>query len=861
MEARKSFTGHARRRRTGWGVRVGEVVSRLCITVGGIGTIAAVGMVCVFLVWVVYPLFRGATITEAGAQPRPERPPPLRWAVDEQQVLAWELSSEGVVEVFRLDDGRVLDRRVLCPPGTLTAVSPPGSGDTVAFGFRDGTIRLARLGFATRFYDEQEIPSALRGLVAGDYADFEGGLLTRSADGQWRGLKLRLEMYEPIRLSDPTPVRRIDVSLRPTGPVVSVLTEDGRLRTTFVSRRENLLTGEVVQELLGGELTLPRRGSRGLPDYLLLSGIGDSVYAIWDDGHLLRVSTQDLEEPTIAESRQLVDVGESITAVQFLIGKTTLIVGDSTGRVRAWFGTRPKEAATSDGTVLVAAHEFAGHGSAVTALASSARTRLLAVGHADGQVRLWYVTSDKDVGSVTAAAGLPVRGLALAPRDDGLLAEGAGQLRHWRLDLGHPEVTFRALARPVWYEGYPAPAHVWQSSSGSDAFEPKFGMWPLVFGTLKATFYSLLLGVPLALLAAIYTSEFLHPQVRALVKPTIELMASLPSVVLGFLAALVFAPFVEHVLPAVLAALLTVPGAFLLGAYVWQFLPEKLAVRMERHRFLYVIAALPMGIGLAAVVGPWLESALFQGDFKAWLAGSTGSAANGWMMLLLPLAALGTAFVLAQFVNPLLRPWTAQESRLRGALVELAKFLLAAAATVAAAWLAGTLLDAAGFDPRGSIVGTYVQRNALVVGFIMGFAIIPIIYTIAEDALTAVPEHLRSASLGCGATPWQTAHRIIIPTAMSGLFSAVMIGLGRAVGETMIVLMATGNTPIIDLNIFNGFRTLSANIAVEMPEAVRGSTHFRTLFLAALVLFAMTFVLNTIAEVVRLRFRRRAYQL
>ena len=169
------------------------------------------------------------------------------------------------------------------------------------------------------------------------------------------------------------------------------------------------------------------------------------------------------------------------------------------------------------------------------------------------------------------------------------------------------------------------------------------------------------------------------------------------------------------------------------------------------------------------------------------------------------------------------------------------------------------LLNSIGMDPRGSVVGTFVQRNALVVGFVMGFAIIPIIYTIAEDALSTVPEHLRSASLGAGATPWQTACRIVIPTAMSGLFSAVMIGLGRAVGETMIVLMAAGNTPVLDWNIFNGFRTLSANIAVELPEAVRNSTHYRTLFLAALTLFAMTFVLNTVAEIIRLRFRRRSH--
>ena len=159
------------------------------------------------------------------------------------------------------------------------------------------------------------------------------------------------------------------------------------------------------------------------------------------------------------------------------------------------------------------------------------------------------------------------------------------------------------------------------------------------------------------------------------------------------------------------------------------------------------------------------------------------------------------------------------------------------------------------------VLGTYVPRNAMIVGFVMGFAIIPIIYTLAEDALSEVPGHLREASLGAGATPWQTAVRVVIPTATSGLFSALMIGLGRAVGETMIVLMAVGNTAIMDWNVFNGFRTLSANIAVELPEAVRNSTHYRTLFLAALVLFAMTFLLNTLAEIVRRHFRRKTHAL
>jgi phosphate transport system permease protein len=97
----------------------------------------------------------------------------------------------------------------------------------------------------------------------------------------------------------------------------------------------------------------------------------------------------------------------------------------------------------------------------------------------------------------------------------------------------------------------------------------------------------------------------------------------------------------------------------------------------------------------------------------------------------------------------------------------------------------------------------------------------------------------------------------VLPTASPGIFSALMIGLGRAVGETMIVLMAAGNTPIMDFNIFEGLRTLSANIAVEMPESETGSSHFRLLFLSGLVLFVFTFALNSTAEMVRQHLRAK----
>jgi phosphate transport system permease protein len=339
------------------------------------------------------------------------------------------------------------------------------------------------------------------------------------------------------------------------------------------------------------------------------------------------------------------------------------------------------------------------------------------------------------------------------------------------------------------------------------------------------------------------------------------MMASLPSVVLGFLAALVIAPVIERVVPTTLCLFFTVPLAFLLAAFLWQLLPHYTALVLARLRLFFVSVALLVGVWAAWRLGPLAERWFFAGDIMMWLDGQKGTGTGAWLLMMLPLSALLTAFVVVLWGNSYLRRISSTWSRRKFALVNLIKFVLAAAVAFGVAILVSQALTAAQLDPRGTFVDTYVPRNAMIVGFVMGFAIIPIIYTISEDALSTVPEHLRSASLGSGATPWQTAVRIVIPTAMSGLFSALMIGLGRAVGETMIVLMAAGNTPVREWNLFNGFRTLSANIAVELPEAVKDSTHYRTLFLAALTLFVLTFCVNTLAELVRLRFRRRAVQL
>ncbi len=152
---------------------------------------------------------------------------------------------------------------------------------------------------------------------------------------------------------------------------------------------------------------------------------------------------------------------------------------------------------------------------------------------------------------------------------------------------------------------------------------------------------------------------------------------------------------------------------------------------------------------------------------------------------------------------------------------------------------------------------TYDQRNAVVLGLILGFAVTPVIFSIAEDAFFAVPRRLVQASLAIGASHWQTLWRVVALSAAPGLFAACMVGLGRAVGETMIVLMASGNTPLLDFSPFSGLRTFSANLAVEMPESEVGSTHYRLLFLSATLLLTLTFIINLVAEHLRVRLRRR----
>jgi phosphate transport system permease protein len=855
----KSFTGRARRKKTHWSVRASDRLSQSLITVGGIGTILAVSTVFFYLLYVAVPLFRPARIDGIETLNRPsDSARPLSIQSDEYGLMSAILHADGRLVCARLDTGAVLSEQMPFTNAALTAFTQDPETSDVLCGFADGSIQMGRIHFQTAYVSIGDLPADLQTLPEQETGEWNGALIQRISDEQFRSVKLSAVFEEPVPGETSSAVRLLDQINSPSGQISVMLNGEGTLSLLRFTRRENIMTGKVTVRRTAAVIPYNAKDHSEPPAWILLSGLGDTVCAVWRDGTLLRFDTRHFASPALIERVDLVPEPErSLTALQLLLGRSTLLAGDSTGRIQAWFPAFTPNNPSQ--TFLTAAHTFQGP-SAVSTLASSARIRMIAAGYEDGTVDLFHVTSHKQLAHL-AAGDAPVQALALAPKDDALLALTPKQLVQWNIDPQHPEITPAALFTPVWYETAAEPEHVWQSSSGTDDFEPKFGLMPLIFGTLKATLFSMLFGVPVALLAAIFTSEFLSPRAKLHIKPAVEMMAGLPSVVLGFIAALVLAPIVAGMLTVFMTVFITVPAAFLLGAYIWQLLPHRWTLRLARFRLIFMLLAVPAGLGMAQAVSPSIEKLCFAGDIMRWLDGQIGQAFGGWVLLLMPAGCLLVAWFYSLVVDPRLRVFSMNWSRMQCALFDLIKFLFGFAAALLLAVAAAALLQTMGFDPRGGLFGTYVQRNALVVGFVMGFAIIPIIYTISEDALSSVPDHLRSASLGAGATPWQTAVRIVIPTAMSGLFSAIMIGLGRAVGETMIVLMAAGNTPVMEWNLFNGFRTLSANIAVELPEAVRNSTHYRTLFLAALVLFVMTFILNTIAELIRMRFRKKAVDL
>jgi phosphate transport system permease protein len=844
-----------------------DAFARYGISIGGTLVIIAVFTIMLFLLYVSFPLLDGGSVTGTKTyQLQATETPFVETQMDEQQTIAVDVALSGEVEAFHVATGTKLQAPSFDLAGaTATTFASTLRGDDVLFAFSDGTVRTGRLAIKPEVVTADRLPSGLRKLDERDQTD--GRVVYSRIPGQFRSKTVEVSLESPVQIAEPG-VAILKADYRSGGtaerPLKTFVTLDatGKLKLSQAYSEMNMMTGELATQLSNTEIPLSVPAESVIK--LLLNTPGDRVLVALRDGTIYRYNTRNFGNPKLAETIKTLGAGTEISAVSYMNGENSVIIGGSDGSIAIWFGVDRKSKDTADGIVWTKVHaDFAPQPAAITDIRVSQRTRMFTTSDAAGNVWIRHGTTER---TLLQLPGSPdtngLQATIFAPKDDGVLAIGKnGAVRLWTVNIPHPETTLQSLFGKVWYEGYTEPDYVWQSTASTDAPEPKLSLIPLIFGTFKAAIYSLMLAIPIALLAAIYTSEFVQPRTRAVVKPVMELMATLPSVVVGFVAALVLSPIVENWIAAVVIAFGVIPLTLITLSFFWQLLPQPIANALDGFpKLVAYFAAIVLAVWASTKTGPFIEATFFDGDFKRWTGGE-GSGQPFLFLILIPASFLFVIIGTRPIFNAAYRLNLREMPKIAAASRELLGWFAIVVLSLGLAWGMSLLLNEYGYDVRGGVVDTYVQRNALVVAFAIAFAEIPIIYTISEDALNAVPSYLRSGSLACGASRWQTTSRIVLPTAASGVFSAIMIGLGRAVGETMIVVMATGNTPILDVNIFNGLRTLSANINVELPEAVRDSTLYRTLFLCALVLFAMTFVINTIAELVRQRYRKRAAQL
>jgi phosphate transport system permease protein len=726
-----------------------DVLARYFVSAGGLGVVFALALIFIFLFAELVPIFAPADMDSVSVYqvPGASDEQTLFLDMDRYQVLGVRYGRDGKVDYFSTADGKVVETYALDLPAgsTITSYAQCEPRESlVALGLSDGTALVVRHGFEAQWVGEVrtiipnlEYPFGKDPVII----DPQGGAITR-----------------------------IGVQKYNDGVAMAGVTDTGRLKLVEVEVAMSFLTGESVAEIEQYDLGPP-------PNEVLAIGISSNwqnLFMADGSGNLHYYDISRPSESRLVHSLRVVpDSTVAITSMELLLGTVSVVIGRSDGTLSQYFLVRDEQNAYS----IAHVRDFDPHPAAITSLATEYTRRGFAAGDASGVVGLHYPTSAKTL-LLEPVSDAPITTLAFSPTNKALLIEDARRQLHFEdVFNAHPEVSFQALWGKVWYEGRSEPDYVWQSSSGSDDFESKFSQVPLTLGTLKAAFYAMLMAMPLAVLGAIYAAYFMSSRLRSVVKPSIEVMEALPTVILGFLAGLWLAPFMENNLPAVFSIILLMPVMMILTALLWSKLPSAVKLLVPDGWEAAILVPVLLGLGWVCItLSPFVEIWFFDGSTRQWLT---------------------------------------------------------------------------------NVGITYDQRNALVVGLAMGFAVIPTIFSIAEDAIFNVPKHLTQGSLALGATPWQTVTRIVLLTASPGIFSAVMIGFGRAVGETMIVLMATGNSPIMNFNIFEGMRTLSANVAVELPETAVGSSHYRILFLAAIVLFALTFLVNTAAEIVRQHLRKK----
>ncbi|EJG1729871.1 ABC transporter permease subunit [Vibrio parahaemolyticus] len=706
---------------------------RLAVTSGGVGVLAALILIFVYLAMVIIPLFSDAEIKPNHATRTTQVGMPLAISVDDYSQLAFVLTQSGEIQYLSMDapDKPAIYTQQLATNPVSFSQSAPGLG---WYGLVDdqGLAHIFKPEFNATLRENTRPPE----------------VVTLSTD-----INLTLTDAQD-------PVTQFVFSASTQTPTIVWQTRSGKVKARW---QEKSVLG-------AAPTTIDFSFSAGFdaPQQMLLTPDGETLYL--RDGSELIVLTKAAQKFTVREVIDLTqgDKKHSVRTIDLLAGAYSLLVTHNDGRVSQWFDTLQNDKRT-----LTHIRDFKLASELKYLLPDSHRKGFYSF-YTNGTLQSHYTTSEKLVLFKRAYKQAPAMA-AMSNNERYLITWNDDSLKVAEVDNSYPEVSLSSLWQKVWYEGYPEPEFVWQSTSASDNFEAKFSLVPIAFGTIKAAMFAMLFSVPLAVLGAIYTAYFMSPRMRRVVKPSIELMEALPTVIIGFLAGLWFAPIVEDHLITVVVMLFVLPLSTMVMGGLWALIPQSLRNRLPNGwHALVLMPVILLLIGIGVWISPSIEQTFFGGDMRLFLTN-----------------------------------------------------------------------HGIGFD----------QRNSLVVGLAMGFAVIPTIFTIAEDAIFSVPKHLSDGSLALGATPWQTLIYVVLLTASPGIFSAIMMGLGRAVGETMIVLMATGNTPLMDWNILEGLRSLSATIAVELPESEVGSSHYRLLFLAALILFVFTFAVNALAELVRQRLR------
>tara|TARA_R110001583_G_scaffold5225_4_gene28562 strand:- start:1284 stop:3521 length:2238 start_codon:yes stop_codon:yes gene_type:complete len=730
--------------------KVKNSLAKWMITLGGISVLFTLVLIFMYLLYVIKPIFESAKVDAKAQFVIKEEHKVLATGIDELKEVAYSITEQGYIDFYQLVDGggykageKILSQPLVADGESLAQLINIGQEQKLLLDSA-GNVQLVVPHFSANFDSGERviIPSVRYPLG---------------------------EAYLPVDENNAA-LTKLSFAMDDEKAIFVGFTEDKRLiKTTLLA--EDDFSYDIAYEVQYQEIDYT---AKRIDDILVTPDLAMVFVRESDQVAVFSLDEDsELKATIIPQLAQNKSTPNHITAMALLSGGSSILLGDDSGTVSQWF-----EVATEQGREFKKVRSFnVSDSEPVVAIYTEQFRKSFYTETPSGEMGMFYTTSEADLWRGQLHQG-NAQAFAIAPRADGLVIFSENELAIFAVENEHPEVTWQALWQEVWYEGYPEPEFIWQSTSGSDDFEAKFSLVPISFGTIKAAMYAMMFAVPIALTAAIYTAYFMTPGMRRKVKPTIEMMEALPTVILGFLAGLWLAPIIEIYLPAICLLLVFIPSSVFITAFAWHKLPRAYKTLIpETWAPIILIPAILLAAYAAFALSPVLELHFFGGDIR-------------------------------QFITNDL---------------------------------------AIDFD----------QRNALVVGIAMGFAVIPTIFSMAEDAIFSVPKHLTSGSLALGATQWQTLIKVVLLTASPGIFSAVMMGLGRAVGETMIVLMATGNTPILDWSIFQGMRTLAANIAVEMPESEVGSSHYRILFLAAFVLFVFTFVFNTLAEFIRQRLREK----